>query len=491
MMHLLGKFDPAMQAQYDPQHDTTAADTFRATLLVAAESLAFGTDLRQRFRTLNFPISDTTYQQLLAAATVPTLTSVTPARGPAAGGTPIVLRGTNFFSGARVTLAGVDAADVTVLDDTTMTATSPAGTLGVATLQVVNPDRQSASGTFTYAAPTMPAPDIVNLLPGNGPTAGGTTVTMAVKGAQDGALVFFGSRPASTVTWINQFTVRALSPAGTGSVDIRLVNPDGRTALGPVFAYMADTDGDGLPDSWERTYGLDQSSGVGANGATGDPDCDTLTNREEFELGSSPIQAVRYFAEGSNFVNLPGFRTRIALVNPHADVTVQVELDFQILGGSQMTYGTLTLQPYQRRTLDTWSDVPGFAQAEFATVVRSNFGIVADRTMTLGRHRLCQPRRDEHPAPGHALVPGRGGDAQQLQAVLPAAEPQSGRCHGQDHLPAAGAASAGRGHVHDPGAVAQEHLRSTTNCAPNNVFVGDTAVADGDCEFGCVGACSR
>jgi hypothetical protein len=64
-MRLLAVFNPELRQQYDQQHDTPAADQFRATLLVTALSYAFQSDLRPEFRALRFPISDTTYDQLM------------------------------------------------------------------------------------------------------------------------------------------------------------------------------------------------------------------------------------------------------------------------------------------------------------------------------------------------------------------------------------------------------------------------------------------
>lgn len=61
MMHVLQTFDADMLAQYDPEHDTASADTFRATLMVAAMSNGFDMDLRDEFKNLNFPINDDTY----------------------------------------------------------------------------------------------------------------------------------------------------------------------------------------------------------------------------------------------------------------------------------------------------------------------------------------------------------------------------------------------------------------------------------------------
>jgi hypothetical protein len=54
-------------------------------------------------------------------------------------------------------------------------------------------------------------------------------------------------------------------------------------------AAVTDGDGDGLPDYWENSYGLDPSSALGDNGAGGDPDHDQLTNQQELQYGTDPL----------------------------------------------------------------------------------------------------------------------------------------------------------------------------------------------------------
>jgi len=49
-----------------------------------------------------------------------------------------------------------------------------------------------------------------------------------------------------------------------------------------------DFDEDGLPDWWEKQYGLDPLDATGDNGADGDPDGDGWTNLEEFINGTNP-----------------------------------------------------------------------------------------------------------------------------------------------------------------------------------------------------------
>jgi ELWxxDGT repeat protein len=68
MIALLQQFNTDLAAQYDQQHNTAAADAFRATLMVAALSNAFDTDLRQEFIDLNFPINDDVFTTLINGA---------------------------------------------------------------------------------------------------------------------------------------------------------------------------------------------------------------------------------------------------------------------------------------------------------------------------------------------------------------------------------------------------------------------------------------
>jgi hypothetical protein len=59
-----------------------------------------------------------------------------------------------------------------------------------------------------------------------------------------------------------------------------------------------DSDGDGMPDSWEELYGLDPFDPNGVNGAYGDADHDGLANLAEYLAGSSPVS---WDSKGSGF----------------------------------------------------------------------------------------------------------------------------------------------------------------------------------------------
>lgn len=65
MMRLLQTFDTEMAEAYAQQLNTPEAESYRATLMVAAISYAFGSDMKPEFRNLGFPLDDEIYQPIL------------------------------------------------------------------------------------------------------------------------------------------------------------------------------------------------------------------------------------------------------------------------------------------------------------------------------------------------------------------------------------------------------------------------------------------
>ena len=189
----------------------------------------------------------------------------------------------------------------------------------------------------------------------------------------------------------------AVDPQGDGyvfgqtdSTSLETGSANGGAAFDPSFndqqdAFVLrvsiDADHDGLPDAWETQTGLSPSDATGDNGAAGDPDADQLTNLQEYTTGGAPLEATRYFAEGATGTTL-SFSTRFAVLNPHASATT-VTFDF-LTGTHQQYQHALPLGPGERATVDVGSlpNLPALANAEFSTVVRSTYSVVADRTMT-------------------------------------------------------------------------------------------------------------
>lgn len=124
---------------------------------------------------------------------IPQITSVTPASGPAAGGTAITVLGNGFVDGASVRIGGVIAA-TTVISATQIVATTPAGTAGNTSLLVTNPDGVSAvaAGGFTYGAAAG--------APGTGLPAGASGL-FVFAGGSNADLVAASSCPVATVVF--------------------------------------------------------------------------------------------------------------------------------------------------------------------------------------------------------------------------------------------------------------------------------------------------
>ena len=55
-----------------------------------------------------------------------------------------------------------------------------------------------------------------------------------------------------------------------------------------AFEAADDDDADGLRDTWERQFGLDDESATGDDGPSGDPDSDGRTNAQEQQAGTHP-----------------------------------------------------------------------------------------------------------------------------------------------------------------------------------------------------------
>jgi pectate lyase len=87
---------------------------------------------------------------------VPTVTAISPASGPAAGGTSVTITGSGFTGATGVNFGSTSATDVIVVDDTSITATSPAGAAGVVdiTVTTVGPSATDTNDQFTYIDPT-------------------------------------------------------------------------------------------------------------------------------------------------------------------------------------------------------------------------------------------------------------------------------------------------------------------------------------------------
>lgn len=101
-----------------------------------------------------------------------------------------------------------------------------------------------------------------------------------------GALVGLRGFDQSQQTRVLDSTVLGMGLASSGL----------RSVLSPITIRLStaptlDADADGLPDSWEISFGLRADSGAGDDGASGDPDLDGANNVAELVAGTDPRDA--------------------------------------------------------------------------------------------------------------------------------------------------------------------------------------------------------
>lgn len=165
--------------------------------------------------------------EMKASAAPPTVTNVNPNFGPTTGGNTVTIFGTNF-TGATAVKFGATSASFTVLSSTQIIATAPLHTTGTFDVTVTTPGGTSATSPadqYTYFILPPPIPVVTNVNPNVGPTGGGTTVTITGFNFTGATSVKFGATNATSFTVNSSTSITAISPAGTGTVDVTVTVP--------------------------------------------------------------------------------------------------------------------------------------------------------------------------------------------------------------------------------------------------------------------------
>jgi hypothetical protein len=181
---------------------------------------------------------------------------------------------------------------------------------GNASVPPVDPPDGKAPTPLTQLA-------ITSIEPAQGPTGGGTRVTIRGSGFVSGTAVSFGDAPASNIAVLDGGVITAMTPAHPeGEVPVLLERPDGNALRGnQQFSYVLlrpvctdydptiDTDEDGLADGFEICgwriavdlygFGTDDPAGLHYYTVYGDPenpdtDNDGLSDYDEYLIGSDP-----------------------------------------------------------------------------------------------------------------------------------------------------------------------------------------------------------
>ena len=168
----------------------------------------------------------------------PTVLSVSPTTGPAAGGTEVTIGGANFAAGATVTIGGVAATNVQFVTSASLKATTAARAAGPADVTVTVDGRSSTlSSAFTYVV--LPPPTVTGITPPSGSTSGGTTVTLTGTNFAAGATVTIGGVAATGVTVLSPTSLRAVTGAhAAGASDVVVAVGAQSATLARGFTYV-------------------------------------------------------------------------------------------------------------------------------------------------------------------------------------------------------------------------------------------------------------
>ncbi|MGQ3276974.1 MAG: putative Ig domain-containing protein, partial [Shinella sp.] len=164
-----------------------------------------------------------------AAAVAPTITNITPNTGSTAGGTTVTISGTDFTGATAVTFAGTGGGNLTIVNDTTITVTTPAHAAGAVAVAVTTPGgTDTLNSGFTYE---VQAPTVTVSASDNNPALGASvTFTATLAG---------GASPTGTVT----FKDGAVT-LGTGTISGTTATFDTATLAVGTHSITAEYGGD-------------------------------------------------------------------------------------------------------------------------------------------------------------------------------------------------------------------------------------------------------
>ena len=231
----------------------------------------------------------------VAFCALPDITDVTPTTGAAAGGTQIVITGTDFEASAAVTFDSTPAQSVTFVNAQTLQVVTPQHDPGVVDVSVaLSGGRQAIfADAFTFVA----APSIYSIVPNVGPASGGTACSLDGAYLQAGVTVAINGALATDVQVAGPSSltfVTGAGPAGLG--DVVVTNPDGQSiTMSDGFLYVGAPE----PSSADPNEGTEAGGTVVMITGTGFSWSTTIA------FGTSPATQVTYIDDTSIAATTP------------------------------------------------------------------------------------------------------------------------------------------------------------------------------------------
>ncbi|MGW7486218.1 beta strand repeat-containing protein [Streptomyces sp. NPDC054786] len=176
--------------------------------------------------TVTTPGGTTTLQSSYFYVSTPVLTGIAPPSGPLSGGNTVTLTGVHLVEATAVRFGSTVATAFTVVSDTQITVVVPAGAAGSVDVTVSTAGGTGTGVSYTYLA----APVVTTVVPNQGPTSGGITLTLTGTRLAQATTVLLGAALAGfTVVSDSHLVVDAL-PGAAGPVDVTVTTPGGTSA---------------------------------------------------------------------------------------------------------------------------------------------------------------------------------------------------------------------------------------------------------------------
>ena len=205
------------------------SDTTTAITLVVPSGTAGSVTVK-----VTTPGGSVTKTDAYAYVPAPTISTVTPASGPAAGTNLVKVKGTNLENASKVTFGNASVTSFTSDTATAITLAVPAGT-GTVTVKVTT---VGGTGTKANAYKYIPGPTIMTVTPPSGPLAGGNTVTVNGTNLTNASKVTFGTNSVTSFTSDTATAIKLVVPAGSGgAVTVRVFTPGGSFTKASGYTY--------------------------------------------------------------------------------------------------------------------------------------------------------------------------------------------------------------------------------------------------------------
>ncbi len=294
----------------------------------------------------------------------PIISAVTPATGPATGGTQVTITGAGFVSGASVVFGTTFSPQVIVTNSNVLVATTPAGAAGNASIIVVNPDGTAAttSLSFLYAAGTTTGVTITGLNPV--PNGASVNVYISGTGFLPNPTVTVGGVAIGSVGLVSSGLILAVVPLGAGTSTATVTNTDGTSATYPAGSIST-------PGTQPVVTSVSPQTGSPAGGALV-----TITGSGFFApasvmFGGQPATSVSVI--NSSMI------TAVTPANAAGPVTVLVSGPAGSVGGLNAAFNYMLTPPVLAALLPNTGVASGGT-----TFTLTGTGFVAGATVTVG-----------------------------------------------------------------------------------------------------------